>query len=56
MYKSIIIGTETNTELINKLTEIITKQSAKKTKRISFPFQPNDLNFNAIISIGAFRR
>ncbi len=56
MYKSIIIGTETNTELINKQSEITTKHSPKKIKRISFPFHPNELNFNANISIGAFRR
>ena len=56
MYKSIIIGTQTNTELINKQSEITTKHSPKKIKRISFPFHPNELNFNAIISIGAFRR
>lgn len=50
MYKSIIIGIEINTELINKLNKITTKLNPRKINRYSFSFQPKDLNFKAIIS------
>ena len=50
MYKSMIIGTETNTELINKLSKIVTRHNPRKMNRISFPFHAKVLNFKAIIS------
>ena len=47
-YKSMIIGIETKILLINMEAIITNNATPKNINLASFPFHPNDLNFNAI--------